>query len=52
MFQQTKKAGVHIQVALRTNGYFNMNTSKETVQGIEHKHGHLMLSSDGYKDNK
>ncbi|MER5623399.1 RNA-guided endonuclease IscB [Streptosporangium sp. NPDC002544] len=44
-----KKAGVHTgRVAVRTTGNFNITTRHGTVQGIGHRHIHLLQRADGY----
>ena len=47
-----KKQGVHIgRVAVRKNGYFNVQTENGAVQGISHKHCRIIQRSDGYNFN-
>ncbi|MGI5288770.1 RNA-guided endonuclease IscB [Nonomuraea polychroma] len=44
-----KKAGVHTgRVAVRSTGSFNITTARGTVQGIGHRHIHLLQRGDGY----
>jgi 5-methylcytosine-specific restriction endonuclease McrA len=44
-----KKAGFYRgRVAVRANGYFNISTMQETVQGISYRHCHCLHKSDGY----
>ncbi len=44
-----KKAGVHTgRVAVRSTGTFNITTRHGTVQGIGHRHVHLLQRADGY----
>ncbi|MER5626042.1 RNA-guided endonuclease IscB [Streptosporangium sp. NPDC002544] len=44
-----KKAGVHLgRVAVRSTGSFNITTRHGTVQGIGHRHVHLLQRADGY----
>jgi ribosome-binding ATPase YchF (GTP1/OBG family) len=35
-------------VAVRTNGYFNITTDTQTIQGIGHKHCKVIQRGDGY----
>lgn len=44
-----KKQGVYVgRVAIRKSGYFNIRTSKETVQGISHKYCTVTQRNNGY----
>ena len=44
-----KKKGTYIgRVAIRSNGYFNIKTNLETIQGISWKHCIMQQKSDGY----
>ncbi|WP_440065890.1 RRXRR domain-containing protein [Streptosporangium sp. OZ121] len=44
-----KKAGVHTgRVAVRSTGNFDFTTRHGTVQGIGHRHVHLLQRADGY----
>ena len=44
-----KKAGVHRgRVAVRATGSFNIQTGTEVVQGISHRHCHVLQRVDGY----
>ena len=44
-----KKQGNYLgRVAVRSNGYFNITTARNTVQGINYKHCRLLQASDGY----
>lgn len=44
-----KKAGTYVgRVAVRKSGRFNITTSTDTVQGINHKHVRLVQPADGY----
>ncbi|MEU1786669.1 RNA-guided endonuclease IscB [Streptomyces sparsogenes] len=44
-----KKAGTHTgRVAVRATGRFNITTAHGTVQGIHHRHTHLVQRADGY----
>ncbi len=44
-----KKEGVYIgKVAVRANGYFNITTVTETIQGIHHRFFKSFHKSDGY----
>lgn len=44
-----KKAGTHTgRVAIRARGSFNIQTVAGVVQGIGHKHCHLIQRADGY----
>ena len=44
-----KKQGTYLaRVAVRDTGSFNLQTSKETVEGINHKYCHLIQMGDGY----
>ncbi|WP_051753755.1 RNA-guided endonuclease IscB, partial [Streptosporangium amethystogenes] len=44
-----KKTGVHRgRVAVRSTGSFNVTTRHGTVQGIGHRHIHLLQRADGY----
>ena len=36
------------KVAVRSSGYFNIQTKTKTIQGIWHKHFHIVQRSDGY----
>jgi len=47
-----KKQGLHIgRVAVRKNGYFNIQSESGAVQGISHKHCRIIQRSDGYNFN-
>ena len=47
-----KKQGVHVgRVAVRKNGFFNVQTENGAVQGISHKHCRVIHRSDGYNFN-
>lgn len=39
------------RIAVRTNGSFNIETNKETIQGIGYKYCHLIQRGDGYSYN-
>lgn len=42
-------AGVHVgRVAVRANGYFNVQTATGIAQSIAHRHCHLLSRGDGY----
>lgn len=44
-----KKAGKHRgRVAVRATGNFNIQTGTEVVQGISHRHCHVLQRADGY----
>ena len=44
-----KKTGTHRgRVAVRATGSFNIQTGTEVVQGISHRHCHVLQRSDGY----
>ena len=44
-----KKAGVHVgRVAVRTTGYFNIQTIKAVIQGISHRTCRILMRGDGY----
>lgn len=44
-----KKAGTYTgKVAVRSSGYFNIQTKEETVQGISHKYCRAIQKADGY----
>lgn len=44
-----KHAGTHTgRVAVRTTGRFNIRTRHGLVQGIHHRHAHLLQRADGY----
>lgn len=44
-----KKQGVYVgRVAVRSNGFFNIQTQTGVVQGISHKHCRILQRSDGY----
>ncbi len=44
-----KKQGKHFgKVAVRSNGYFNITTDTQTIQGIGNKHCKLVQKADGY----
>ena len=44
-----KKQGKYFgKVAVRTNGYFNITTDTQTIQGIGHKHCKVIQRGDGY----
>lgn len=44
-----KKQGKYFgRVAVRSNGYFNITTEKETIQGIGYKYCTLVQKTDGY----
>lgn len=44
-----KKAGTYVgRVAVRKSGSFNIQTLAGAVQGIRHKHCHLLQRGDGY----
>ena len=36
------------RVAIRATGRFSIQTSKATVQGLSHRHCHLLQRADGY----
>ena len=36
------------KVAVRSSGFFNIKTNKETIQGIGYKYCHIVQRSDGY----
>lgn len=47
-----KKLGVYAgRVAVRKNGFFNIQTETGAVQGISHKHCQIIQRSDGYNFN-
>jgi hypothetical protein len=49
MVPKGKKLGTYLaRVAVRDSVSFNLQTSKETVQGISHKHCHINQIGDGY----
>lgn len=39
------------RVAVRSRGYFNIETNKETIQGIGYRYCHLIQRGDGYSYN-
>lgn len=39
------------KVAVRTNGYFNIQTKNQVIQGIGYKYCHLIQRGDGYSYN-
>lgn len=39
------------KVAVRSSGYFDIQTRTKTIQGIWHKHFHIVQRSDGYLYN-
>jgi 5-methylcytosine-specific restriction endonuclease McrA len=44
-----KKAGIYTgRLAIRASGSFNIQTAQTTIQGIGHKHCHLIQQADGY----
>ena len=44
-----KKQGIHTgRVAVRKTGYFNIQKTDGVVQGISHKHCHIIQRNDGY----
>ena len=44
-----KKVGIYIgRVAVRANGYFNIQTSTGLIQGISHRYCHMIQRADGY----
>jgi 5-methylcytosine-specific restriction endonuclease McrA len=44
-----KKVGTHVgRVAVRATGSFNIQTGKEVIQGISHRHCKLIQRNDGY----
>ena len=44
-----KKAGVHVgRVAVRASGSFNIQTAKNVIQGIGHRHCRVLMQGDGY----
>ncbi|MEF1335352.1 RNA-guided endonuclease IscB [Vibrio rotiferianus] len=43
-----KQGNHHGRVAVRANGYFNINTGRSIIQGVSHKHCYLIHASDGY----
>lgn len=44
-----KKGGEYLgKVAVRSSGYFNIQTKTKTIQGIGHKYCHIIQRSDGY----
>lgn len=47
-----KKQGMHVgRVAVRSSGFFNIQTKTGVVQGISHKHCRIIQRSDGYNFN-
>jgi 5-methylcytosine-specific restriction endonuclease McrA len=49
---QGKKEGEYIgRLAIRSSGYFNIQTDQETIQGISWKHCRLIQRADGYHYN-
>lgn len=47
-----KKGGEYLgKVAVRSSGYFNIQTKTKTIQGIGHKYCHIIQRSDGYLYN-
>ena len=47
-----KKRGEYLgRVIVRSNGGFNIETNKETIQGIGYKYCHLIQRGDGYSYN-
>ena len=36
------------RVAIRANGYFNIQTQEEVIQGISHKYCRVIWRADGY----
>lgn len=46
------KAGEYLgKVAVRSSGYFNIQTKTKTIQGIGHQYCHIIQRSDGYSYN-
>ena len=46
------KQGVYLgKVAVRSSGYFNIQTKTKTIQGIGHQYCHIIQRSDGYSYN-
>lgn len=44
-----KKAGTRLgRVAIRANGYFNVQAAQGAVQGISHSHCRLLQRGEGY----
>lgn len=44
-----KKAGYYVgRVAVRASGYFNIQISQDTIQGISYRHCQLVQRADGY----
>jgi hypothetical protein len=44
-----KNAGVHLgRVAIRVSGSFNIQTRRETIQGVGYKHCRRIQRADGY----
>jgi 5-methylcytosine-specific restriction endonuclease McrA len=44
-----KKVGIHIgRVAVRASGSFNIQTPHGVVQGVSHRHCHIVQRGDGY----
>ncbi len=44
-----KKTGTYVgKVAIRATGSFNITTSQGVVQGVSHRHCHLLQRADGY----
>ena len=47
------KAGTYVgKVAVRASGSFNLTTTQGTLQGISHRHCHLLHRLDGYSYQK
>ena len=46
-----KKGEYFGRVAVRSNGYFDIKTNKETAQGIGYKYCHIIQRCDGYSYN-
>lgn len=47
-----KKQGVYVgRVAVRSSGFFNIQTKTGVVQGVSHKHCRMLQHSDGYNFN-
>ncbi len=43
------KSGVHVgRVAIRSSGYFNIQSTKNVIQGVSHRHCKMMQRADGY----
>ena len=39
------------RVAVKSDGYFNIQTKTKTIEGIGHKYCHLIQRGDGYSYN-